>query len=254
MQVDFNTVVTRALAAGLAVGVLMAGYMYFVVEPTVDEAVALEEALAADQPADGGTEEEPLFTRGEQTAGGVAANVIYAVIVSLVFGVVFAKIRHRLPGQSDLLRSVWLALVAFGTVALVPAIKYPASPPAVGDPDTVGERTALYLGIIAVSLVAAVALCRLARLLRARLARPTQIVTVAVSTIVVYGLILVLMPASPDSIAPEVPASLVWDFRLRSLGSLALLWTGLGLGLGWLLERDAAAGAVAEQQRDLVRS
>jgi predicted cobalt transporter CbtA len=51
---------------------------------------------------------------------------------------------------------------------------------------------------------------------------------------------MVVLPGTPDSIAAEVPADLVWDFRIRSLGSLVLLWAGLGLGLGWLLERDGA--------------
>lgn len=252
MQLGFGTLITRALAAGVAVGVLMGAYMYAVVEPVVDEAIELEEMLAADDPAAG--DEDPLFDRGEQTAGGVAANVIYAVIVSAVFGVVYAKLRHRLPGAGDLGRTTWLALVGFGVFALVPAIKYPANPPAVGDPDTVGDRTVLYLACIALSLLAAIALTRLAGVLGRRLDRPTQALSVAAATVVAYGLLLVLLPGSPDEIAPEVPASLVWDFRLRSLGSLALLWVGLGLGLGWLLERDVAAEAAAREARAMVRS
>lgn len=252
MSIDFNTILKRALAAGAVVGVLMAGYMYFVVEPTVDEAIALEEALAAAEPADaadhGGEEEEPLFTRGQQTAGGVAANFVYSLIASGVFGIVFAKIRHRLPGATDLARSAWLAAVAFGSVALMPAIKYPANPPAVGDPDTVNERTIQYLAVIVVSLVAAYALTRIAGILRHRLDRATQVLAMTALTIAVYGLVLIVLPGSPDSIADEVPAALVWDFRLRSIGGLALLWTGLGLGLGWLLDRpvEARAESVAD--------
>lgn len=255
MQINFSLVLKRALMAGVAVGVLMGAYMYLVVEPTVDEAIALEESLAAAEPADAAAEdEEPLFDRDEQTAGGVAANVVYAVIVSCIFGVVFAKVRHRLPGGTDFARALWLAGVAFGTVALMPAIKYPANPPAVGDPDTVNERTVQYLAVIVVSLVSAVALFRLARLLGERLDRTTQIVAMSAITAVVYSLILIVLPGTPDAIAPEVPAALVWDFRIRSIGGLALLWAGLGLGLGWLIVRDAAASAATFDQRDLVRS
>ncbi|MFP5321425.1 MAG: CbtA family protein [Acidimicrobiia bacterium] len=252
MPLRFSTLITRALTAGLAVGVLMGAYLFFVVEPVVDEAVALEEELAAASPA--ADDEEPLFSRDEQTAGGVLAGLVYALVVSTVFGVVFAKVRHRLPGASDLARTTWLALVGFGVFALMPALKYPANPPAVGDPDTVGDRTVLYLACIALSLVAAVALTRLAGVLRRRLDRPTQVLAVTIATVVVYGLVLVLLPGTPDEIAPEVPAALVWDFRIRSLGSLALLWVGLGLGLGWLLERDAAADARAREARAMVRS
>ena len=37
-----------------------------------------------------------------------------------------------------------------------------------------------------------------------------------------------------------MPVELVWDFRIRSLGGLALYWAGLGFGLGWLLQRLGA--------------
>ncbi|MDE0805489.1 MAG: CbtA family protein, partial [Acidimicrobiales bacterium] len=159
MKIDFSTVLKRALMAGVAVGVLMGAYMFLVVEPTVDEAIELEESFVAAQPVGAGAEDaEPLFSRDEQTAGGVAANLVYAAIVSCIFGVVYAKVRHRLPGASDFVRSVSLAAVAFGAVALIPAIKYPANPPAVGDPDTVNERTVQYLALIILSLVAAVGL------------------------------------------------------------------------------------------------
>ncbi len=241
MNVTFSRVVSRALIAGLITGVLMGAYMYFVVEPTVNEAIALEESLAALEPSEpGAVEEEPLFDRDEQTAGGVAANVIYAVIVGAVFGIVFAKFRHRLPCASDLARAMWLAAVAFAAVGLVPAVKYPANPPAVGDPATVNERTVQYLVLLVVSVAAAIALTRLAGVLRGRLAEHTRAVAVAAATVLVYGVIMVVLPGTPDSIAAEVPADLVWDFRIRSLGSLVLLWAGLGLGLGWLLERDGA--------------
>lgn len=255
MQINFSLVLKRALTAGIAVGLLMGVYMFAIVEPTVDEAIALEESLAAAEPADpDAVDEEPLFDRDEQTAGGVAANLVYAVIASCIFGVVFAKTRHRLPGTTDFARSLWLAAVAFGAVALMPAIKYPANPPAVGDPDTVNERTVQYLAVIVASIAAAVVLFRVARTVGERLDGATKVVTVTAATIVVYGLILILLPGTPDAIAPEVPAALVWDFRLRSLGGLALLWLGVGMGTGWLLARDAAASAAATAQRDLVRS
>jgi len=41
-----------------------------------------------------------------------------------------------------------LALAAFITIALVPMLKYPANPPAVGNPDTIGPRTGLYLSML----------------------------------------------------------------------------------------------------------
>jgi predicted cobalt transporter CbtA len=50
---------------------------------------------------------------------------------------------------------------------------------------------------------------------------------------------VLLVPESPDAIAADVPAAVVWDFRLASLGQLAVLWTTLGLTAGYLVDRLA---------------
>jgi predicted cobalt transporter CbtA len=257
MSFTYRAIITRALTAGLTVGVLVAGYTFFVVEPTIDEAIALEEQLAAEaeqseKAENSHDEEEPLFTRSEQVGGGLAASLIYAVILSAVFGTVFAATRHRLPGRSDLLRSLWLAAVAFGCVALVPALKYPANPPAVGDPDTVGERTVQWLVLVAVSVLLAWALTRLSGSLRSRLDESTRVLVMTAATVTAFGALLIVLPGTPDNIDPRVPAALVWDFRIRSIGGLALLWCGLGVGLGWLLERDGRCATDGTDDRTAV--
>ena len=43
---------------------------------------------------------------------------------------------------------------AFLAIAVVPGLKYPANPPAVGDPETIGHRTALYFVMLAISIAA----------------------------------------------------------------------------------------------------
>ena len=250
MPPSYGSIVRRALAAGAVVGVLVAAYLYAVVEPTITVAVELEEAGAGVAGGAAAVGDEAPFTRGEQVGGGMAAAFLTAMVVAAVFGTVYATLRHRVPARSDLSRTLWLAAVGFGTVALVPALKYPASPPGVGDPETVGVRTVLYLSCLAASVVIAVALSRLSGALRARLGDHTRIVVVATLGVVAYGLLLVALPAGPRSGEPAVPPELLWAFRVRSLGGLALLWLGLGLGLGWLLDRDAdrtsgASSAVA---------
>jgi len=253
----YTWILKRALIAGLMIGVLSGAYMFTVVEPVVDRAIALEEAMSAiaevDQPAeDAGHHDEPLYTRDEQKGGGALAMVMFALALALVFGTLFSARRHVLPGATDFHRAVWLSLVGFAAFALMPSIKYPANPPAVGDPDTVGERSAQYVAIIVISVVLVIALSRLSLVLRSRLDDPTRVVAVAAATVVAFGLVLVLMPTSPDVIDPAVPAALVWDFRLRSLGGLALLWIGFGLGFGWLLTRTPAAVDQSPDDRQLV--
>jgi hypothetical protein len=46
-----------------------------------------------------------------------------------------------------------------------------------------------------------------------------------------------VLPPNTDEIA--VPVGLIWEFRLLSLATLALLWGGLGVTFGLLSERAA---------------
>jgi predicted cobalt transporter CbtA len=52
---------------------------------------------------------------------------------------------------------------------------------------------------------------------------------------------MAFVPGTPDQVPADVPADLVWDFRLASLAQLAALWLTLGLTFGLLLERADAA-------------
>ena len=62
-----------------------------------------------------------------------------------------------------------IAGAALLTVYIVPFLKYPANPPAVGNPDTIGERTALFFLMVALSVLLAVAAVIIGRRLAPRL-------------------------------------------------------------------------------------
>lgn len=250
----YTWILKRALMAGLLIGVLAGAYMFTVVEPVVERAIALEEEMSAAAEAavpaeDADHHEDPLYTRTEQQGGGVTAMVLFALAIGLVAGTVYAARRHVLPGTTDFQRAVWLSLVAFVAFALMPGVKYPANPPAVGDPETVGERTVQYVAIVVISVVLVVALSRLSLVLRSKLDDPVRVVAVAVASVVAFGLVVLLLPDTPDAIDPAVPASLVWDFRLRSLGGLALLWVGFGLAFGWLMTRTSDEIGVPDERQ-----
>lgn len=57
-------------------------------------------------------------------------------------------------------------------------------------------------------------------------------------------MILILLPYNPDTIPSDVPAVVVWSFRLASLGQLAVLCLTLGLVSGALLDRRTHRGHV----------
>ena len=238
MRWSYGEIVARALLAGAVVGVVLAAYVLVVVEPAIDAAVGLEVAAGHDG--------EALFTRGQQKGGATVASVVYAVVVAGVFGTVYAAVRHRVPAASELARASWLAAVGFVALALVPALAFPANPPGADASAGPTSRTLSYGLCLVVAVVVAVALTRLSGVLRTHLSAPTRILVVTVAGVVAYGLVLVALPSGPDP-AAALPADLVWDFRVRSLGALALVWGGIGLGLGWLLDRAALDPAVGTE-------
>ncbi|MGN9913042.1 CbtA family protein [Phytohabitans sp. LJ34] len=232
-----GAVLRRAALAGVFAGLAAAIVALLVVEPQIDKALLVEEARST-------SDDEPIFGRPTQVFGGMVAAVAVAVCLALVVGVVFARVRHRLPGATDFGRAVVLASLGFATVALLPALKYPASPPGVGDPDTVTERTVQYLTLIA----AAIAVTWLTFLVHDRLAArpwpPAYRAAIAAGVVFVgYTALLTTWPATPDSVPADIPAALLWDFRLASLAELATLWTVLGLGFGLLLTPRRVATA-----------
>jgi predicted cobalt transporter CbtA len=230
-DLTLGAIVRRGLLAGVAAGVVASLVALFVVEPAIRDALAIEEARGAT----GGHEEE-LVGRTTQVVGGMVAAVAVAVCVGLVLAVVFAALRHRLPGATDFGRAALLAGCGFVAVALVPALKYPANPPGVGNPDTINTRTLQYVTLIA----AAIAVTWLGFVVRAALARsgwqaPRAAAVTAVVVTVGYALLLIAFPATPDSVPADIPAGLLWRFRLGSLAELAAMWAALGITLGLLL-------------------
>lgn len=237
---SYTSLLKRALFSALIIGTFMSVYLITVTEPVVDRAIRLEEEMSAQAPHTHGDEEAPLFTRSEQKQGGVGAMIIFSLALGTVFATVFAAIRHRLPGNSDFLRTLWLGAVGFGVFGLGPALKYPANPPAVGSPDTVSQRTIQYVSMIVIGLILAFALCRLSTALRKRLSDPSRMLAVAAATVFAFGLAFAVLPGTPDAIDPAVPARLIWDFRVRSLGGLALVWFGFSSVFGLLLDRQVS--------------
>ncbi|MDR7273887.1 CbtA family protein [Catenuloplanes atrovinosus] len=224
-------ILRRGALAGVAAGVVASVVAFAVVEPVIARALAVEEARSAGTPA-----EEPLVGRAMQVAGGMVAAVAVAVCLALVLAVVFATVRHRLPARTDFGRAVLLAFLGFVSFSLVPALKYPANPPAVGDPDTVGARTAQYLSLIA----AGVAIAWLAVLVRQVLVERGWSAPLAVTGGVLAGVagylaLMLIWPGGTVEIPADVPARLIWDFRVASLAELTAMWATMGAVLGLLL-------------------
>jgi predicted cobalt transporter CbtA len=213
--------------------------MWLHTEPVIRRALAIEDArMHADG---GGHDHGEIVSRTAQVFFGAVTATVAGVLFGLMFAVVFGKARHRLPGATDHGRAQWLAATGFGVFVLAPALVIPANPPAVGDPDTVTRRTLTYVLTILVGLLVVGAVAALDRLLRARevpaaVRQSADLVAPVVLAVVAWW----LLPASPDTIPADVPAAVVWDFRVASLLQLGAMWGVRGTVFGLLATRRAA--------------
>lgn len=260
MTISFGSALRRGALAGVSAGLSAAVLLWLVVEPLIEQAIAIEESrsrpglaglsggghTAPFAPPAHGTG-EPLVSRAAQVLAGGVTMVLVGVALGLVFAVVFVNTRHRIAGTGDFGRSIVLSAVGFGVASLLPALALPASPPGVGDAATVGRRTTLYLVVLLLGVVVALAVPSLDRWLALRLPGPTRWALVIAAVALAVVLVLTLVPDPSGPVPEDVPAALLWDFRLASLGQLAMLWLVLGTTFGLFMER--AKGALSQADR-----
>jgi predicted cobalt transporter CbtA len=218
----------RGMGAGLLAGLVAGAFQLVVGEPWVDEAIRLEHAAA------GGGPSHELFSRAVQQRGMVLATGIYGIVLGGVVALVVYAAARRMRGTAWE-RSLKVAAAGFTAFWLVPFVKYPANPPAVGDPATIGVRTGSFLAMAAVSMGAWWLAVVFARRLSA------QGVGTARRQLTVAGCYLLVVLAAFGALpSPEpvgVPADLLWNFRVASVGGQAVLWATTGALLGLLTER-----------------
>lgn len=228
----------RGMLVGLIAGLLSFGFAKVFGEPLVDRAIAFEESQAHHHShGDADAEEEELVSRDVQSTFGLLTGVVvYSVSLGGIFALVFAYALGRIGKVGPRGLAALLALAAFVTVFLVPGLKYPANPPAVSDPETIGQRTKLFFLMVLVSLAAAVIAINAGRKFIAQSglwngAIKGVAVYVAIVTVAAY-----LFPTF-NEVPDNFSATLLWNFRTASLGIQVVLWTTLGLVFGSVAER-----------------
>lgn len=229
------------LIAGACGGLVAAGFASVAGEPAVDQAIAVEQSKI---PA--GTPAEPaLVSRDiQKSVGLVTATVTYGLAIGGVFALVFALVYGRVADAAPSRTALWLAGAAFLVLFLVPYIKYPATPPAAGDPETIGRRTGLFVTMIAVSVLTAIAAVRVRRLLLDRPgARPYATFGAVAVYAVVVTIVALAMPGI-NEIPADFPATTLWRFREATVGLQAVLWTTIGLVFAALAERVMVRGSI----------
>jgi predicted cobalt transporter CbtA len=227
----------RGLAAGALAGLATGLFSLLLTEPLMDRAVRLEEQSQETQQHRHGQDataavvhhHEELFSRGAQHFGLVGTTVVAGLALGALFGVVYALVNRRSdPAVRPWPRAMSLAGAGFVALSLLPGLRYPASPPGVGDSGTVRDRQLLWLAAVAIGVLGVLLAWQVGRRLADRSA-PRRHVAVA-STLIAILAVLFTLPDNPDTVT--VPATLVWDFRLQSLAAHALLWAVLGAVFG----------------------
>jgi hypothetical protein len=225
----------RGMLAGIAAGLLTFGFARLVGEPQVDQAISFEEKADA---AKGEAPEPELVSRDTQAGLGLLTGVVtYGAAFGGLFSLVFAYAYGRVGALSARALSAWLALGAFIALVIVPNIKYPANPPSVGDPETIGVRTGLFFLMIAISLAALVFSLKVRRRAALKLGAWNGSIVAGVVFVAIIAAVQLSMPTI-NEVPAAFPAVLLWKFRVAAIGMQVIMWTTIGLLFGALVERS----------------
>ncbi|EEA01801.1 conserved hypothetical protein [Burkholderia sp. H160] len=226
----------RGMLVGIVAGLLTFTFARIAGEPQVDQAISFEEKAAA---ARGEAPEPEIVSRETQAGFGLLTGVVtYGAAFGGLFSLVFAYAYGRSGTLSVRALSAWLALGAFISLVIVPNLKYPANPPSVGDPETIGMRTGLFFLMIAISIATMVFSLKVRRRAVAKLGAWNGSIVAALVFVVIIAAVQLSMPII-NEVPATFPAVVLWKFRVAALGMQAVMWTTIGLLFGAIVERSA---------------
>jgi predicted cobalt transporter CbtA len=220
------TFITITLLAGAIAGTILGVMNQVAVEPFIEHAIELEMQNTAQSGQIINPAEFAAY-RFWQRGGEIVAGTILGLSIGSLFGIVFAYARSSVPGSNNKKKGLIVAGIMWFVLFLMPALKYPANPPSVGDPETIYYRQSLYLVFLAISGFSALGLAFLYRKIRSLHIR--KAIIPAAYAAMMAGAYLA-MPANPDPI--NAPVDLVIGFRITSAITITLYWGLLGVIFG----------------------
>jgi predicted cobalt transporter CbtA len=225
----------RGMLAGVVAGLLVFALARWIGEPQVERAIAFETSMDR---AQGKAPEPEMVTRRVQEGLGLLTGVlVYGSAMGGLFGLVFAYAYGRIDVAGPRALSALLAGLGFVAIVLVPTLKYPANPPSVGNPDSIGVRTGAFFLIIASSIAAMVFSIQTGRRLRNRLGLWNASLLAAGIFVLIVSVVSHFLPEF-NEVPAGFPVTLMWRFRIAALEMQVVMWATLGLLFGWLTERD----------------
>ncbi len=223
------TFIFVSLLSGVIAGVILAGVNYFVAEPFIDQAIGIEvdNSIASGEVVDF---DELSTYRVWQKEGTFAAGAFLGLTYGAILGIVYVISRKYLPSSDDRKKALILAAIMCLSLYIVPFIKYPANPPAVGDPETIGLRDSLYTSYQLASGLIALGVSILVYKLR-KISYINYVIPIIYLGLVAF--IYAVFPANPDEIT--APMDLVNAFRAVTFGTMVMFYLVLGaiFGIMW---------------------
>lgn len=277
--------ITRGLIAGALAGLVAFCFARIFAEPVIAKAIAYENGRDAAQaalnraaglPADPGGPD--LFSRTVQGNLGIGVGLIgFGAAIGALYAVAYLLCLGRVGRIQPKVLALLVAGAGLAALYLVPSLKYPADPPAIGHEETIKARTALYLTMVVCSAAFLLAATWLGRRLAPRFGNWNASLLAAGAFAVAIGVVMAVLPSlgelsanvqayghhatetplpltDPKGIIvfPGFPADTLFSFRLYSICDQVVLWGTLGLAFGPMAERvlrpamqraDAADGA-----------
>ena len=279
--------VKQLLLRGALAGAL-AGVVAFVIariftEPVIQSAIDYESARDAVQDKLDAAAHMPtmaagadIFSRHTQSTFGLATGLIgFGIAMGLLVAVGYAVALGRTGRVRPFQLGLLVPAFYFVGIYLVPFLKYPANPPAIGHEDTIGDRSGLYLVMVVCSTLFLIAAVWLGQRLRDRFGTWNASLLAAGAFVVAIGVVMALLPPlghlavnvaqygdqmteTPQPLRdpagtivfPGFPADVLASFRMYSVLAQAILWATIGVVFAPLAERVLDPGAVrADRQR-----
>jgi predicted cobalt transporter CbtA len=221
-----------ALVSGAIAGTILGFVNLVLVEPYLDKAIGIEVQNAISK----GEEVNPVEHNNYrlwQKGGEIAAGTILGMAFGSLLGIVFVFGRRMIPFSSNIQKALVLSAIIWLVIFMIPAIKYPANPPTVGDPDTINYREYLFISFILISGFTALGLSVIYTRIKSN--GSIKFITVSIIYTIVMAGAFLAFPSNPDEIT--APIDLVNEFRIMSMLTMTIFWIILGITFGLIWEK-----------------
>jgi hypothetical protein len=215
--VEFRIVLRGALA-GVIAGIIGFVFARIFAEPVINQAIDYEsgrdDILGKLNEAAGGMpgmDGPDIFSRTIQSTVGIATGLLaFSAAMGALVAVAYVALHGRVHVRPRNL--VWL-ISAFGFfgVFLLPFVKYPTNPPAIGHEFTIVTRGHLYLTMVAGSLILLGLAVYLFGVLKRRFSTRAAAALTTAAFLIVFGLLVGLLP-SPGDLQANVEAAHQFGF------------------------------------------